>query len=53
MKKILAFIIMAAFTLPALAVDKAPTKKVIKKHKKVEGTTVPVAAPKKVPAKKK
>ena len=42
MKKLLALLIVAAFTLPAFAVDKKPapkkTEKVVKKHKKAEST---------------
>jgi hypothetical protein len=42
MKKLLALLIAAAFTLPAFAVDKKPTptkvEKVVKKHKKAEET---------------
>ena len=60
MKKLLAIIIAASFAMPAFALDKAPAKapakaapakKVVKKHKKFEGTTVPTPAPK-APAKK-
>lgn len=42
MKKLLALLIAAAFTLPAFAVDKKPApkkvEKVVKKHKKAEET---------------
>ena len=58
MKKLLAILIVAAFAMPAFAVEKpkapakaSPAKKVVKKHKKFEGTTVPTPAPK-APAKK-
>ena len=55
MKKLLIALIVTAFAMPAFAADKAPTKKVVKKHKKVEGTKVPDApkAAPKAPAKKK
>jgi Ni/Co efflux regulator RcnB len=53
MKKLLTVLIVAAFSMSAYAADKkpAPQKKEVKKHKKVEGTKVPDAAPK-APAKK-
>jgi hypothetical protein len=42
MKKLIALLIIAAFTLPAFAVDKKPApkkvEKVVKKHKKAEST---------------
>ena len=57
MKKLLALLLVAAFAVPAMAVEKKPAakpaavKKEVKKHKKFEGTTVPTPAPK-APAKK-
>ncbi len=51
MKKLLAILIAAAFTMPALAADKKPAaKKEVKHHKKFEGTAVPTPPP--APAKK-
>ena len=57
MKKLLAVLLVAAFAMPAMAVEKpkAPAKKEVKHHKKFDGTKVPekAPAPAKAPAKKK